>query len=318
MEKTKLEPQSATIYEFHRRRIGGDDFEVAEFKADIADITPNERQPRTGPKLDERLKTQIHANGGVFEPLLVERDESETGKYRLIDGERRWRNCQELVKEGHLEFRKVPVILFKRRLEEKRRLQLWVVLHHQRREWAAGDKEHVAHQLYEYYGRPVAADILGMTLRELNKVIDTYNLARKFYQLEERDAVTWARELQGIAKKLIDAQVINAVVDKVHRNMITNAKELRELRKILPDPVAKANFMRPEGDIRGSLVQVRPVQSEENIVSILDTMIQSLSRYSWRSVNEEKDDPNLPGRIQQAIEMLQELDAMTRQSTPET
>ena len=61
-------------------------------KMDIENVIPNERQPRLGPKEDEELQRQITDNDGPFEPLLVEPHPDVAGKFRIIDGERRWTN----------------------------------------------------------------------------------------------------------------------------------------------------------------------------------------------------------------------------------
>jgi hypothetical protein len=53
-----------------------------------------------GPKIDEELQRQIEANGGLFEPLLVEPHPDLPGKFRIIDGDRRWTNSQVLVEQG--------------------------------------------------------------------------------------------------------------------------------------------------------------------------------------------------------------------------
>src|SRR3982074_635154 len=69
-------------------------------KLDIDDVVPNERQPRLGPKEDEELQRQIDDNEGLFEPLLVEPHPDLEGKFRIIDGERRWTNSAKLVAQG--------------------------------------------------------------------------------------------------------------------------------------------------------------------------------------------------------------------------
>ena len=46
----------------------------------------------------------------------------------------------------------------------------------------------------------------------------------------------------GVSKKLLVTSVIDAVVKKVNQKRITNSKDLRKLRAILPDPVARAHF----------------------------------------------------------------------------
>jgi ParB family chromosome partitioning protein len=48
---------------------------------------------------------------------------------------------------------------------------------------------------------------------------------------------------------MIKPSVVDAVVDKVAAKRITNSKDLRKLRQILPDPVAREHFLSRQGDI---------------------------------------------------------------------
>jgi hypothetical protein len=75
-------------------------------KVDLDEVLPNERQPRLGPKEDDELQRQIEANEGVFEPLLVEPHPEMPGKFRIIDGERRWTNSKALAARGREQFRR--------------------------------------------------------------------------------------------------------------------------------------------------------------------------------------------------------------------
>ena len=76
---------------------------------DIDDLVPNPQQPRLGPKEDEELQRQIEANEGLFEPLLVEPHPNLPGKFRIIDGDRRWTNSRLLVDRGREQYRTLPV-----------------------------------------------------------------------------------------------------------------------------------------------------------------------------------------------------------------
>src|ERR1700738_1602630 len=67
---------------------------------DLEEVVPNSNQPRSGPKEDDELQRQIEANEGLFEPLLVEPHPDLPGKYRIIDGERRWSHSRVLVEQG--------------------------------------------------------------------------------------------------------------------------------------------------------------------------------------------------------------------------
>ena len=221
--------------------------------------------------MDERLQRQIEANDGIFEPLLVELHPDKPGKYRIVDGERRWTNCGELVAAGKNQYRTLPAEIIDRTLTDDERLRVWVHRHRQRKEWTARDKENVANQLVKHAGKAVAADILGVSTRDVDKL-----------------------------------------VDKVQRRKITNSKEIRGLRKILRDPVAKDHFLSSAGDIRSALLCIRPTDivdepKGQSVIADLDALIGSLGRHSWQSIDELRDDPAFFDRIEQAQRLLNDL-----------
>ena len=210
-------------------------------KVDLDDVVPNGNQPRMGPKEDDELQRQIEANQGLFEPLLVEPHPDLPGKFRIIDGDRRWTNLRLLVERGREQYRQIPVEVTDRTLLEDERLRVWIYIHRQRKEWDAKEKEMVAYRLVDLMGRVSAANILGITVRELDKLVEVFEISEKFTKLRDPSAaITWARELMGVSKKLLVPSVIDAVVKKVNQKRITNSKDLRKLRSILPDPVARA------------------------------------------------------------------------------
>src|SRR6516164_6452722 len=99
-----------SLISFQERRLGRTVLRTYRGKIDIEDVVPNERQPRLGPKEDDELQRQIEANEGIFEPLLVEPHPDLRGKFRIIDGDRRWTNSKELVEKLKKEhYRKIPV-----------------------------------------------------------------------------------------------------------------------------------------------------------------------------------------------------------------
>ena len=81
---------------------------------------------------------------------------------------------------------------------------MWIYIHRQRKEWDTKEKEMVAYRLVELAGRASAASILGITVRELDKLVDIYEVSEKFTGLREPGtAITWARELMGVSKRLL-------------------------------------------------------------------------------------------------------------------
>src|SRR5881628_1006387 len=166
---------------WQERRLGRTILRTYRATLDIDDILPNTSQPRMGPKKDAELQRQIEANEGVFEPLLLEPHPELPGKFRIIDGDRRWSNSQVLVESQKKEqYRWLPAEVTDRTLSDDERLRAWIYIHRQRKEWDAKEKEMVAYRLVELTGRAGGASILGITVRELDKLVGIYELSERF------------------------------------------------------------------------------------------------------------------------------------------
>jgi ParB family transcriptional regulator, chromosome partitioning protein len=221
-------------------------------KVDIDNVVPNERQPRLGPKQDDELQRQIEANEGLFEPLLVEPHPDLPNKFRIIDGDRRWTNSLELVRQGKEQYRQIPVEITDRTLSDEERLRVWIYIHRQRKEWDAKEKEMVAYRLIELVGRASAANILGITVPELDKLAEVFQLSEKFTNLREPGAgITWARELMGVSKKLLTPSVIEAVVRQSPRH--TSLRRRATLN--LPCSALRRRIRRSGQDLLVNLMQ---------------------------------------------------------------
>ncbi len=185
-----------------------------------------------GPKEDAELQLQIEANGGIFEPLLLEPHPEFKDKYRIIDGDRRWTNSKVLVeKYGKEAYRSLPAEITDRTLSDEERYRVWVYIHRQRKEWDTKEKEMVAYQLVNLFGRASAANIIGITVREIDKFVEVYELSDRLTGIADPGAsITWARELRNISRKLMTPSIVNAVVQKVNDKKVTNSKHLRKLR----------------------------------------------------------------------------------------
>jgi ParB family chromosome partitioning protein len=294
---------------FQERRLGGTVLRTRRSLVDIDDLIPNDRQPRIGPKEDEELQRQIEANEGLFEPLLVEPHPDLPDKLRIIDGERRWTNSVVLANQGKQQFRQLPVEVTDRTLSDEERLRAWIYIHRQRKEWDAKEKEMVAYRLVELVGRASAANILGVTIRELDKLVHVFELSERFDNLREPGAaITWARELNGVNKALLTPSVIDAVVAKVGRKQITNSKDLRKLRVILRDPVAKAHFLEEAAGIDSAMLRVaNDKPSDKGLISQLEVAMNAIRQTPWTQLDELKGDPTVLRRIDEAAKLLSDL-----------
>jgi ParB family chromosome partitioning protein len=309
MNQPSLQGERGKVVGLQERRLDRTVLRTYRTKLDVDDLIPNERQPRTGIKEDEELQRQIEANGGLFEPLLVEPHPGHADKFRIIDGERRWTNSRALVKQGRDQYRQIPVEVTDRTLTDEERLRVWIYIHRQRKEWDAKEKEMVAYRLVDLMGRASAANILGISVRELDKLVDVFELSEKFTGLREQGAgITWARELMGVSKKLLTPAVTDAVVSKVAQKRITNSKELRKLRSILPDPVARDHFLSKEGDIDSAMLRLPSERrTKGGLAADLAIAVEAMKRVPWTALEEMKGDAELLKQIDSAQTLLKSL-----------
>src|SRR5574341_596935 len=203
---------------WQERRLGRTILKTYRDTVDLYDVLPNEKQPRMGPKEDPELQRQIEANDGIFEPLLLEPHPDHPGKFRIIDGDRRWTNSKILVDVHKKEqYRRLPAEITDRTLTDEERLRVWIYIHRQRKEWDAKEKEMVAFSLVGMVGRASAANILGITVRELDKLVEIYELSEKLKNLPEPGAsITWAREIKNLNKRLLTPTVLNTIIRRIN------------------------------------------------------------------------------------------------------
>jgi ParB family chromosome partitioning protein len=303
-------PQRSNVIGLQERRLGRTLLRTYRSTVDIDELVPNERQPRIGPKEDAELQRQIEANEGVFEPLLVEPHPDLPSKFRIVDGDRRWTNSVALVAEGKESYRNIPVEITDRTLTDEERLRAWIYIHRQRKEWDAREKEMVAYRLVELVGRASAANILGITIRDLDRLVDIFELSARFDNLREPGAaITWARELMGVSKALLSPSVIDSVVEKVNSKQITNSKDVRKLRAILRDPVAKAHFLSDEGSVDSAMLRLPPAETSagRGVLPDLDRAMEAIRRTPWTALQGLKGDAGVLKRIDDAEALLKAL-----------
>lgn len=300
----------AVNHQWQERRLGRTILRTYRDTRDLYDVVPNERQPRMGPKEDLELQRQIEANEGIFEPLLVEPHPDLQGKYRIIDGDRRWTNSKVLVEVHHKDaYRQIPLEITDRTLTDDERLRVWIYIHRQRKEWDAKEKEMVAYGLVDIVGRASAANILGITVRELDKLVEIYQLSEKLTNLPEPGAsITWAREIKNINKTLLTPSVLDTIVQKVNENEITNSKDIRKLRLVLRDPVAKQKFI--QGDPLDAVIRAvapAPNAKKAGLAGEIEELTQALKRHSWTTLLEKRGDQQLLEQVEEAEKLLKEL-----------
>jgi ParB family chromosome partitioning protein len=295
---------------WQERRLGRTILRTYRDTIDLFDVFPNNKQPRMGPKEDPELQRQIEANEGVFEPLLLEPHPEHSNKFRIIDGDRRWSNSKVLVEDfNKVQFRQLPAEITDHTLTDDERLRVWIYIHRQRKEWDAKEKEMVAFSLVNLVGRASAANILGITVRALDKLVEIYELSEQLKNLPEPGAsITWAREIKNINKNLLTPTVLKTIIRRINNKEITNSKDIRKLRQILKDPVAREKFMSGE-TIEDALrvVDPGPLKKGQGILGDLEELGESIKRYPWTTLADLKGDPHVLKKLEETEQLLKDL-----------
>ena len=298
-------------YRWQERRLGRTVLRTYRDEVDLDEIVPNPKQPRMGPKEDPELQRQIEANEGIFEPLLLEPHPDIPNKFRIIDGDRRWTNSKILVdNQKKQQYRRIPAEITDRTLTDEERFRVWIYIHRQRREWDTKEKEMVAYSLVNMVGRASAANILGITVRELDKLVEIYDLSEKLTNLAEPGAsITWAREIKNLNKKLLTPSVVDTLVKRVNEQQITNSKDIRKLRQILRDPVAKESFLGPEGTIEDAMRTISPTPSKrgQGLLGDIEQLTETLQRYPWTTLTALKGDQQVIRKLEETEKLIKEL-----------
>ncbi len=307
----KVRALNATAAGAQERRLGRTILRTYRATVDLYDVIPNEKQPRMGPKEDTELQRQIEANEGIFEPLLLEPHPDHPDKFRIIDGDRRWTNSKILV-EVHKkdQYRAIPAEITDRTLNDEERFRVWIYIHRQRKEWDAKEKEMVAYALVNMVGRASAANILGITVRELDKLVEIYDLSEKLTNLPEPGAsITWAREIKNLNKRLLTPTVLDTIIKRINDHEITNSKDIRKLRQVLKDPVARDVFLADTGSIEAALERLTlpPSKKSAGLLGDLEELGESIRRYPWTSLTALKGDHDVIKRLEETERLLKDL-----------
>lgn len=301
----------ASAAQWQERRLGRMILKTYRTTVDLDEVLPHPNQPRLGPKEDPELQRQIEANEGIFEPLLLEPHPDHAGKFRIIDGDRRWTNSKILVEVHKKEqYRKLPAEVTDRTLTEDERLRVWIYIHRQRKEWDAKEKEMVAYRLVDLVGRASAANILGITVRDLDKLVEIYELSEKLTNLPDpATSITWAREVKNLNRKLLTPHVLNAIIRRVNDQQITNSKELRKLRQVLRDPVARDEFLNNGGSIESALLKLGPAPSRkrQGLTGDIHGLADTIKGYPWSTLAGLKGDPDLVRTLKETEKLLKDL-----------
>jgi ParB family chromosome partitioning protein len=155
-----------------------------------------------------------------------------------------------------------------------------------------------------------AANILGITVRDLDKLVEIYDLSEKLKNLADpATSITWAREIRNLNKKLLTPTVLDSIIRRVNNQEITNSKDIRKLRHILRDPVARDEFLADRGTIDSAISKLRPTPSKkgQGLLGDIHELAETIRRYPWTTLASLKGDQQVLTKLEETEKLLKAL-----------
>ncbi|MBI2850896.1 MAG: ParB N-terminal domain-containing protein [Chloroflexi bacterium] len=289
-------------------------------RTDIAleKITPNPEQPRRGEKSDEELRKNIEVMGTLINPILVEPIAGDENLYMIIDGERRLEAYKALLTvQKKQAFAKIPSQIVDRPLNITERLRIWVSIHRQRKDWSAIEKERVAYDLVKIVGLEVAQAILGVSMIEVRKLVESMELANQMpHDQEFATEISYAREIRSLAKPYRnDEKLVNRIIRRIGSGEITTSKNIRDLKPLFRDPVAREIFLKEDSSLEDAWAvlpktELHGMSGSNGLRQSVSNLAQYLRTLPAIEIDNLKRDANFLSQIEQAESALKTIRKM--------
>ena len=104
--------------------------------------------------------------------------------------------------------------------------------------------------------------------------------------------------------------MLETIVDKVNDKLITNSKDVRRLRAILKDPVAKDCFLSDGTSINDALEKLgepAPQARKNGLAGDLDAIVTAIRKHPWTALAELRGNEDTIRTIDEAEKLLKEL-----------
>jgi hypothetical protein len=193
------------------------------------------------------------------------------------------------------------------------------------------EREMTAFKLLEHMTKVDAAATIGVSLRELDKLVETYETAKGLESVlpSPESAITWARELVNVSPKFRTPQVVDELKNKVEKGLVVNSKDVRALRNITPNPKALAKFLEPDASVEDALAftskannknkatqQKQPEVADDkfgsNLTSDLLNFSDTVRGYSWSELAQLLEDPDFRKAFTEAKAAISQLETLVK------
>ena len=315
--------------------IGGKELDVDLREIPVDEVLPDLDQPRRyeittqyGKPADKpediekstrftQLVRSILENNGISIPLIVEQQEDDV--FLLLDGDRRLGACKYILNndrilEEHPDavsfLKSVPALVVHGPLSSEQRLRLLAHLHVHTVSWKPTGKEKVVKDLSKLLREDErVASIMGVTMGSIAKQREISELSERFTE-KKRAAKSYARELSSIRRGLVDDEIRDVTVRKVNDGIIKSPLELRKLRRILPDPDAREEYLKDETSIEDAvrISRAKEIFREEGLglPNLLGEFTLRLKSMTVDELMKFKGDPEAKKSIIECLKLLED------------
>jgi hypothetical protein len=266
----------------------------------------------------DELRGAIIENQGISMPLVVERF---NGKFRLIDGDRRLgavRNIladHETIQENpHLKEKlaKLPCIVVDGPLTKTQKLTLLSHIHLHLAQWRPAAKQKMLMDLDEATrNEQRVSAVTGTRPTYLKKDREIRELAEELKEVKGAKAWSYARELMNIKQNLRTPDVKRLTMQKIKKGVIDDAVDIRNLRKILPDSDARAEYMKPQTRIDDAMNVLKAKELSKSLADPpqdfkdrLERLVAVLKTVRLEDIVKYKGNRELKKTVDQAMTLL--------------
>jgi ParB-like chromosome segregation protein Spo0J len=266
----------------------------------------------------DELRGSIIENEGVSMPLVVEK---ANGTFRIIDGDRRLgavRNvlADQKVMEEHPALKerlsKLPCIVANGPLTKAQRLALLSHIHVHLAPWGPVAKEKVVMELQEAVpNEQRISAVMGTKPSSIKRQREIYEMAQNFMDAKGSRALSYARELMNIKENLRTPEVKKVTIEKINKGIVDDAVDIRNLRKILPDPDAREVYLKPNTKIEEAMNVIKAKELQKalsgpptDFKDTVDRLIATLKTAKFEDIVKYKGNRELRKTVDEAITLL--------------
>jgi hypothetical protein len=102
---------------------------------------------------------------------------------------------------------------------------------------------------------------------------------------------------------------LDTIIRRVNNQEITNSKDIRNLRNILRDPVARDEFLTDHGSIDSAISKLGPPPSKkgQGLVGDIEELAETIRRYPWTTLTALKGDAHVLAKLEETEKLLKDL-----------